>query len=122
MLLMSGPVVIRGGSDGKLALRLTAGKAETGALLSMKLGRESEDAVADGTVERVDGTVADEGMEDMFSELLLTGSKGDGTSGTCGPGKLEAPAGKEVLKPGYCIGWCRGGGIDNPGGGRSRVC
>lgn len=122
MLLMSGPVVIRGGSDGILALRLTAGKAEIGALVSMKLGRESEDAVADGTVERVEGTVADEEMEVMFSELLLTGSKGDGTSGKCGPGKFEAPAGKEVLKPGYCIGCCRGGGIDSPGGGRSRVC
>lgn len=121
MLLISG-VVIRGGSDGKLALRLTAGRAEIGGLLSITLDRESEDVVADGTVERVDGRVADEEMEVMFSELLLTGSKGGGTSGKCGPGKLEAPAGKEVLKPGYCIGCGRGGGIDSPGGGRSRVC
>lgn len=120
MLLISG-VVIRGGSDGKLALKLTEGRAEIGGLLNMTLDRESEDVVVDETVGRVDGRVADEEMEVMLSELLLTGSKGDGTSGKCGPGKFEAPAGKEVLKPGYCIGCCRGG-IDSPGGGLSKGC
>ncbi|KAI6704567.1 hypothetical protein NL676_007529 [Syzygium grande] len=65
----------------------------------MTLGRESEDVAADGTVERVDGRVADEEMEVMLSELLLTGSKGDGTtSGKCGPGNYETLAGKEVSK------------------------
>ena len=58
--------------------------------------------------------------EEELRELLLVGAT-EGYSGKFEPGKLGAAVGRDVLKPEYCI-CCMDGGIERPGGGRSKDC
>jgi hypothetical protein len=108
--------VAKGTSDGKLELCVTAGRPELdGGLLGTEFPNVSEASAAEGTRGRVDGAKELGGIK--FRELELAGGIGDGTSG-----KFEAPVGIGALKLGYCIGCCIEGGIDSPGGGRSKDC
>ena len=72
---------------------------------------------------RAEGRVDDDKeVEVKLREPLLVGSKGEEYSGRFEPGKFGAPGCKGALKPGYCIGGCKEGGNDRPGGGRSKDC
>lgn len=147
IVLNSGLEVVKGEIDDKLALKLAVGSEGLGALLGIKPGNVSEDKLAEGIKGKVEGKdeMAEE-LDGRLRELEAVESSGDGTSGKeagmfCAgkleaikfePGKFEvgkfevgrfdAPTGKLALKLGYCIGCCMEGGIDNPGGGRSKDC
>lgn len=121
MGFISKPEVVRGSSDGKLAF-IVEGRV----VLRPLLGNISEDSVAEGTGGSADGRVeGDKEVGVKLRELVLTESNGEGASGTfepgileAAPGKFEAPVGKGALKLGYCM----EGGIESPGGGRSKDC
>lgn len=140
---MSGVEVVSGDSDGKLPPN------DTGALFVIALGNVSKCKLIDGAGGRLEGKVGP-GNEAVVKLEELVGNNGEGYSGKFEVGKLkagmlevgkfedgklgkfevgkfdegkfEAPAGKEALKPGYCIGCCIEGGINSPGGGLSKDC
>lgn len=119
--------VIRGESDGKLVFGVATGRAALGALLGNELGNVSKASVAEGTGGREDDKIDDEvdGSKELgvkLWELAPVGSKGDGASGKFEPWIFEDPVGKGALKLEYCIGCCIEGGMDSPGGGRSKDC
>lgn len=110
-------------NDGKIGVD-DMGVPETGALFKDKLDARldvSEASVAECTGGRVKGRVEVGREEEELLELLLVGTKGEGYSGKFEPGRPEAPVGKDVLKPEYCN-CCMEGGIESPGGGRSKDC
>jgi hypothetical protein len=124
--LVSGVDAIKVESAGKLALSVVVGGATLGTLFWVEIGNASRERVLllDGAggrgYERVEGG---SDVDAKLSELVLAAvNRGDGYSGKFEPGKLEAPGGKEELNPEYCIGGCIEGGIDSPGGGRSKDC
>lgn len=63
-------------------------------------------------------------MEDCKFRVprLNGGNRGEGDSNKGEAGKWEDPEGKDAVIAGYCIVCCREGGIDKPGGGRSKDC
>lgn len=100
----------------KLELCVEVGMAEIGALFGIGF-----DIVTDAGDTDCSGAVKDRVEEGKEVELKLTEAgllrtKGEGYSGNLEPGKLDAPAGKDELKPEYGI-CCMDGGIDSPGGG-----
>lgn len=123
--------VVTGAREAKLAPNVEVGRVELWTLLGNELGNVSEAREAEGTGSRDDGKV-DAGKEVGIKliELVLTGSNEDETSGIYEPGILEAPdskgfeapEGKGALKLEYCNDCCTDGGMDNPGGGRSKDC
>lgn len=116
--LISGPPLLKGVSDGKLAAGVTAESDTVGALFGNDTCEFSGANVAEGAGGKVDGRF-DEGVEVnvILGELEPTGRKAGGNSA-----KFEVPVDKEGLKLGNCIGCCIDEGIDKPGGGRSKDC
>ncbi len=136
-----------GESDGKLPPSGTVEPTPLGALFVIRLGNVSEGKLKGGTGGRLEGKLEPGNeVEVKMAELPVAGNKGEGYSGKFEVGKFEegkfevgrfevgkfgvvkfevdkfkAPAGKDALKPGYCIGCCIGG-IDSPGGGLSKDC
>lgn len=114
---------LKGGTGGRLE-----GKLEPGNELKVKM---AELAVAgnkgDGYSGKFEVGKFEEGKFEVgkFEEGKFEVGKfevGRFEVGKFGVVKFEAPAGKDALKPGYCIGCCIEGGIDSPGGGLSKDC
>lgn len=113
MAVLSRPVV-NGDTNGKLVLNVAVERDCVEALFAIKVVDES-----DPTAEAWLGSA-----EDCIFRVprLKGGNKGEGDSNIDEGGKLEDPEGKDALTAGYCIVCCMEGGIDNPGGGRSKDC
>lgn len=115
--------VIKGESEGKLALGVAVGRTALGTLFGTELGNASGARVIDGARGRVDSNVeAGKDVVVKFRALVVAGTSEGGYSGKFEPGKVEAPVGTEALNPEYCIDCCMEGGIESPGGGRSKDC
>jgi hypothetical protein len=122
---VSGVDAIKVDSAGKLALSVIVGRATLETLFGVEIVNVSGDRELDGAGGRADERVESGNDEDAkLSELVLAlaVNRGEGYSGKFEPSKLEAPGGKDELNPEYCNGGCIEGGIDSPGGGRSKDC
>lgn len=113
MAALSKPLV-NGDTNGKLVLEVAVERDCAEALFVIK-------------VVDVSGTIAEDwagSKEDCGFRVprLKGGNKGEAESNKGEVGKLEDPEGKDALVAGYCRVCCMEGGIDKPGGGRSKGC